>query len=333
MGIPYVVLAAYDNNAVANLVYQHNFGISPTTTNIEHISVFPQADLWLLSPPCQPYTRGGRLQDSLDPRAAALTHLTQCLLTMPVSALPQHLLLENVLNFEASQSRRHLVEVLATRGYELREFLLTPMDPWIRIPNDRLRYYLTATRASDTPRPAPLEADTHIVRSLVELLGAPPSGGQSPGGLLIGEYMEEAADPKYLVPEQFLAANRHYRHDVVRPDSTRSATFTKAYGSKHLIGTGSLVQTANLLTDHYRAGEYCPEALRRLRLRFFTPHEIARLHGFVLNAGHSDGGGERKRFSFPPGVSLQQQYRLLGNSLNVVVVAALLRHLLQQSPE
>ena len=33
------------------------------------------ADLWLLAPPCQPYTRRGLKRDAKDPRAASFLHL------------------------------------------------------------------------------------------------------------------------------------------------------------------------------------------------------------------------------------------------------------------
>ena len=58
-------------------------------------------------------------------------------------------------------------------------------------------------------------------------------------------------------------------------------------------------------------------ALRPLRLRFFAPSEIARLHGF--------GAGE---LAFPPEVGRKKQFELLGNSLSVTVVTHLLRLLL-----
>ena len=55
--------------------------------------------------------------------------------------------------------------------------------------------------------------------------------------------------------------------------------------------------------------------------RFLTPDEIARLHGFPMD--------ENNVFEFPRSVSRMQQYRLLGNSLSVDVVAKLLSNLLK----
>jgi tRNA (cytosine38-C5)-methyltransferase len=138
------MVTAFDNNSVANQCYVHNFGLKPTSTNLEHLAIpyFSKldADCWLLSPPCQPYTRGGKCMDDEDPRAAALLHLINVL--AGIRKPPKWIFVENVLNFESSRSRRRLMEVLAERGYQVQEFLISPKDPWVAIPNDRLRYYL-----------------------------------------------------------------------------------------------------------------------------------------------------------------------------------------------
>ena len=55
----------------------------------------------------------------------------------------------------------------------------------------------------------------------------------------------------------------------------------------------------------------CP--LAQLRLRYFNPMEVARLHCYPLH------------FQFPDDMTLKQRYKLLGNSLNVRVVMELLK--------
>ncbi|XP_042044004.1 tRNA (cytosine(38)-C(5))-methyltransferase 2-like isoform X6 [Salvia splendens] len=60
-GVDAVVIEAFDINDVANDVYEHNFGHRPYQGNIQTLSAANldkyEADAWLLSPPCQPYTR------------------------------------------------------------------------------------------------------------------------------------------------------------------------------------------------------------------------------------------------------------------------------------
>jgi tRNA (cytosine38-C5)-methyltransferase len=64
-----------------------------------------RADLWLLSPSCQPYTVINPLaKDSADPRAKSFFHLTQNLLPklVAVKQHPRYLLVENVRGFEVT---------------------------------------------------------------------------------------------------------------------------------------------------------------------------------------------------------------------------------------
>ena len=56
------------------------------------------ANCWLMSPPCQPYTRGGKSLDDKDQRATGLLHLIDVL--SKISDPPNYIFLENVLNFE-----------------------------------------------------------------------------------------------------------------------------------------------------------------------------------------------------------------------------------------
>lgn len=320
------MIAAFDINTVANAVYQHNFGLKPTSVNLEHLSVEHfdkmRADCWLLSPPCQPYTRGGKMLDDQDNRALGLLHMIKVLEGMVTP--PKYIFLENVLNFEISRSRERLVAVLAKRGYEVREFLISPNDPWVNIPNDRLRYYLAAERVSpDADGERPLK-DNYIIKSLSEILGFPPKENSNLPP--IGQYLspEEGADPQFLVPMKYIADYKEYRHDIANPLKSRSTTFTKAYGSNYIIGTGSFLQTQRLEM------EYEPDdvpTLLTLGLRFFTPTEIARLHALPIDSDH----GMKYGFAFPANVTLIQQYRLLGNSLNVRVVSRILSHLLKTS--
>ncbi|EPT27246.1 DNA methyltransferase 2, putative [Toxoplasma gondii ME49] len=100
------------------------------------------ADVWLLSPPCQPYTRGGKREDLHDPRARGLLHLLDCLERLKTP--PKLLFLENVRGFEESQTRQRLLSVLKKKAYTVEEFLLSPTQ--LGCPNTRVRYYCLAAR-------------------------------------------------------------------------------------------------------------------------------------------------------------------------------------------
>jgi tRNA (cytosine38-C5)-methyltransferase len=102
--------------------------------------------------------------------------------------------------------------------------------------------------------------------------------------------------------------------DIVTPDSTNSCCFTKSYG-RYVEGTGSVLQTAD---KNLQAEEGNPSSLIKLKLRYFTPREIANLHGFPPT------------FHFPSSFSVKQCFSLLGNSLNVVVVSELIDYLFSE---
>jgi site-specific DNA-cytosine methylase len=62
-GVHADVVEAFEINEIANDVYEHNFGHRPNQGNIQRLTVQQldayKAHSWLLSPPCQPYTRQG----------------------------------------------------------------------------------------------------------------------------------------------------------------------------------------------------------------------------------------------------------------------------------
>ena len=141
----------FEIHDVANKVYAHNFRghdgyRQPCTQDIRSLTAAQldarEAWLWLLSPPCQPYTRLGKRRDHEDPRAAALLHLISLLPTL--MRPPTHLLLENVVGFEVSETARRMRHALTSLGYEWREYHISPTD--LGLPNQRLRYFLLARR-------------------------------------------------------------------------------------------------------------------------------------------------------------------------------------------
>ncbi|KAL0022632.1 hypothetical protein WJX77_012018 [Trebouxia sp. C0004] len=154
------VVCAFDINTVANDVYEHNHGMRPYQGNIEKLSVKQlevyKADMWLLAPPCQPYTRRGLQKDADDWRASSFITL---LVKLPqMQAPPMHLLVENVVGFEGSRTRARMVEVMQAAGYAIQEFLISPVQ--LGIPYSRPRYFALMQRTPDKGSLAfPLQAD------------------------------------------------------------------------------------------------------------------------------------------------------------------------------
>ncbi|KAJ3055145.1 C-5 cytosine-specific DNA methylase [Rhizophlyctis rosea] len=281
------VITAYDINSHANACYAHNFKIKPCQTGIQSLTVKSieklDANCWLLSPPCQPYTQGGKSLDDKDPRAEGLLHLIKLLgeLKQP----PAYVFLENVPNFEVSQSRALLVNQLDRLGYEINEFLVTPLQ--VGISNDRRRYYLTAHLTSSSDPKTAKSRSPYIDQAVIHTTPWP-----------------EALFPKRERPPSELPSLASYLEDLAD-----DAPYRKQYDFND------------------------PTSLLDLGLRFFTPTEVARLHGFPIDAigkGEylGDVGHTKHGFEFPEGLTLGQRWKLLGNSLNVRVVGVLMRDIL-----
>jgi tRNA (cytosine38-C5)-methyltransferase len=139
------VVACYDVNSVSNEVYEYVYRKLPSSSSIESLSSKTldafQADIWVMSPPCQPFTRQHPPTEK-DPRSNALTHLMKTMIKMKVP--PTYLALENVVGFEQSPSCKNVLETLESLGYEFMQFALSPTQ--FGVPNERPRYYLLAVR-------------------------------------------------------------------------------------------------------------------------------------------------------------------------------------------
>ncbi|KAL5035464.1 hypothetical protein BDEG_23423 [Batrachochytrium dendrobatidis JEL423] len=322
------VLASFDVNEHANSCYQHNFGIKPSNKSIDTLTAKDiekyDSNCWLLSPPCQPFTQGGKSLDHQDNRSLALLRIIEIL--QHIAIPPRFVFVENVPNFETSECRSRLVQALDQCNYDVKEYLISPIQ--IGISNDRRRYYLAAKlRSSISTGKSNLSClqTSHMITRL----DSESSGIALPIPPAISTYLEQHCDiSEFLVPEQYILKRKTFRFDLVKPTDTRCSCFTKAYGSHHIIGSGSFLQTANL--DATFASDD-GKAIVASRPRFFTPREIARLHGFPIDGVLNGSIGMLHTFEFPDSVPRSQQYKLLGNSLSVDVVAYLLKLLFLDS--
>lgn len=105
--------------------------------------------------------------------------------------------------------------------------------------------------------------------------------------------------------------------DICTSDSINSMCFTKSY-SRYLEGTGSVFspmtrQELNEKISQIEQSDDNTELKKSLKLRFFSSVEVARLMSFPPS------------FTFPDKVNEKQRYKLLGNSINVSVVAELIK--------
>ena len=303
LALDFSVNAAVDINEIANRVYQQNF---PSTCviskSVETISdkFLSKLDINLLvmSPPCQPFTRVGLKLDVADYRCEGLCHVIRCLELGVIS--PKWILLENVKGFEQSHACNLFTDCLSKLGYSFSFEFLHPFN--FGVPNARLRCYILAVKSSNP------------LTSLLSVMELSDFDQCSLGSFL--QSSSEVNEDYYLHPKTV----SKYLHvaDVVNSKSTHCMCFTKSY-SRYFEGTGSLVleQTKDS-TSRELSGELKQRLLdESCRLRLFTEQEVLGLHSFP------------GWFSFPEDVTRKQRYKLLGNSLNVLVVKELLNHLLK----
>ncbi|XP_055644819.1 tRNA (cytosine(38)-C(5))-methyltransferase-like [Toxorhynchites rutilus septentrionalis] len=303
------LIAAIDIDPVANSIYNHNFG-SDTAKNENILGLTAKCiakldiEVILMAPPSQLLSCNGAkrfARNAGDHRGNPFVHICNMLDKLHTV---QFIVMENSKSFVRSQARKLYKRRLSAAGFHYKEYVLSPDD--FGVPNTRRRYYCVARRTPfDTPTGS-------IVRQ--------PNVNHVVPLKTIGEIVEREGEhlDKYLINLRVLR-KRLRVIDVCTPDSTNSRCFTKSY-TRHTGGTGSIYSP--LLRVDFDS-EYrdmrCAECdehrmffLKRLKMRYFSPREIARLMCFPEN------------LSFPSEVTDEQCYQILGNSPNVLVLSSLI---------
>jgi len=208
------VAAAVDINRQALEVYRLNFPHPTIAATLESLSTPTlekwQADLWWLSPPCQPFTRRGKKLDTGDLRTASFL----AILKQVDQLAPDYLAMENVPGFRGSITHSILRETLAKNAYEVQELILCPTA--FGVPNRRERFYLVAGRRPLLPLPPP-RVEAHSLR---DYLDPRPRRGLAVDNELVVRYQHalDIVDPldPMAVASCFTSA---YGHSPVRSGS------------------------------------------------------------------------------------------------------------------
>ncbi|KAJ3670878.1 hypothetical protein LUZ60_008304 [Juncus effusus] len=325
-GIKAEIIQAFDINDSANDVYEHNFNHRPFQGNIQTLTAKEldkyRAHAWLLSPPCQPYTRQGLQKHSGDARAVSFIKILETIQNMINP--PLMLFVENVVGFEVSDTHKQLIDVLARLNFITQEFILSPLQ--FGVPYSRPRYFCLAKRK-------PLLFLNPCNNNKLEW--RPPFDAINGDEQITCEPVKNFLESQYIdlvnckkevkanaITEQFcvpvsLIERWGNAMDIVYPDSKRCCCFTKSY-YRYVKGTGSLLATCQEIERGNNEEKVEVSKLKELGLRFFTPREVANLHSFPTN------------FNFPDHISLKQQYAMLGNSLSIAVVGSLLEYLFSE---
>lgn len=211
------VVCAIDHDEHAARTYALNWSHPIRRTNLVSLkpAKVPAADLWWMSPPCQPFTVRGERRDLDDPRCAPFLRVLEL-----VEALrPRHIALENVATFAGSRAHLRMRDLLDRCGYAVRERELCPGE--LGVPNKRPRFYLLASQD-------PLQPWRPTVRTPRPLAA----------------YLDADPNPSLFVPEALLERYRDALAvtDLDHPDP-QTHCFTGAYG-KSPVYAGSYLREA-----------------------------------------------------------------------------------------
>ncbi|GJM93935.1 hypothetical protein PR202_ga10533 [Eleusine coracana subsp. coracana] len=243
-GVPAEVVEAFDINDVANDVYELNFGHRPCQGNIQTLTASDldkyKAHAWLLSPPCQPYTRQGLQKHSADARAFSFIKILNLMQNM--SYPPQMLFVENVVGFEVSDTHDQLLEVLSSLKFNTQEFILSPLQ--FGIPYSRPRYFCLAKRE-------PMCFQNPSVNN--KLLRTPLALSLTFNNTSLSNHDQDEEHLELVCKpiKEFL--------DIVHPESKRCCCFTKSY-YRYVKGTGSLLAASEVANLHsFPSSFYFPD--------------------------------------------------------------------------
>lgn len=195
--------------------------------------------------------------------------------------------------------------------FKFQEFLLSPTD--IGVSNSRLRYYcLTRKSKSFTFETETILKRLPLTNSMIESIIMCKT---------IEETINDVEPPKdndytpNLLSDDILL-KRISVFDIKYPSSMTTNCFTKSY-TRYVEGTGSVFcsvdeKQANEGFDEIKNASLPSEEqlikLKSLKMRYFTPQEVAKLMSFS------------SKFTFPDDTTAKQCYRVLGNSINVAIV-------------
>jgi DNA (cytosine-5)-methyltransferase 1 len=280
------IVAAFDQNELANSVYEHNFGLRPINSTLDSVQArqIPDANIWWLSPPCTPYSVRGRQDDVKDPRAKSLIRLLQLVDVKN----PEIIILENVRAFQQSAAKELVSDTFEKNGYEMFETLMCSTD--FGVPMRRPRYFLVGIRPLGIIGTASNESVTF---SNPIAFSNPITPSDSTSSIM--DFLDTDFCDDNLIMDN--AEFRKYEAglNVVSPRDPHASCicFTKNY-YRCKTASGSLL----LMDDG--------------QIRRFSSREILRLFGFS------------SQYNFPPTVTEEQSSALLGNAVDVRMIKQLL---------
>lgn len=204
------LVAAFDQDEAARRTHALNHGVQLAAFDLATVAereiARHEADSWLMSPPCQPFTRRGHGRDVDDPRCRALLRLIELI----PSVRPRRVVVENVVGFHGSRAHARLVTALRAIEHEVADVESCPTQ--LGWPVRRPRQFVVSSADGLAPEAAP--------------------GAEGPR---LEALLDAGVSEELLVPPAWRA-----RVEPVVPVAPPLPTITRSYG--HAIdGAGPLV--------------------------------------------------------------------------------------------
>ena len=213
------------------------------------------ADVWAMSPPCQPHTRQhdhhSAEEELSDPRSKSFLHLIELMYELGSSnsntkapngkddagkdLLPKIILLENVVGFETSTSCQKYKQALVDNGYVYAELHLNPTQ--VGIPNDRPRYYCCAVKDVKQGKIEGKRAEDDALETLMNMFsdGNPKSSHVHTSIPSLGVVEPESPDISSPLPKIESYLDRDLPPLTADASSTNGAKLEKTQISKTTI--------------------------------------------------------------------------------------------------
>ncbi len=315
--------------------YQHLFGDDPshdlTSSVFKQLARETPYDVLLAGFPCQTFSSIGLKRGFLDvDKGIIFWHIVQIL----SDTRPKAVFLENVGNLVWHDKGKTFQAIITA----LEDFLgyrvvgVTRNDSgqlewddksFIRnskhfgIPQNRPRVYIVAFDSKQ------LNLDEVSWSKL-----ALPTQGQRTIYRSLDELLEMGADPKYYLSSGLLnTLENHRKRNHENGNGFGCAVVNDPQRDEHIANTitatGGSGKERNMVIDIQETipGMLHPRKHSPLNskcIRYMTPREWGKLQGFINYAFMDDDGVDS--FSFPEGVSENQQYQQFGNSVTIPVV-------------
>lgn len=277
-----------------------------------------------------------------DKRTAGFQALLKLLCALPAEKRPRWIFLENVPGFLQSRARTFLHEHLKLAGYpSWSEFVLSPAH--LGIPNQRTRYYimteLGSQRFVNHHSNCCYDLASYIVKESSDLNKKRNRETADNLKRNLASFVDPSLHQMSPRWSQFVLSDEILAKDWARDlpivhlpkedggegsegSSRMTYCFTAGYGRQLHKSTGSILfvpveQLSNRKENP--VGDDSSISMVEMysnQLRRFSPEELLGLFGFP------------QEFEFPPSTGLEHRYRLVGNSINIFVVSALIRELI-----